>query len=86
MAKPKLATTSLAGCFGCHMSILDIDERILELVELIDFDKSPVDDIKEFTGPTSVISQSAGEPPVVSRSSTQKATSWRGVPRSSKVR
>lgn len=50
MEKPKLATTSLAGCFGCHMSVLDIDERILKLVELIDFDKSPVDDIKEFTG------------------------------------
>ena len=49
MAKPKLATTSLAGCFGCHMSILDIDERILKLIELVDFDKSPVDDIKEFT-------------------------------------
>jgi len=32
------------------MSILDIDDRILKLVELIDFDKSPVDDIKEFTG------------------------------------
>ncbi|HUS91894.1 MAG TPA: NADP oxidoreductase [Phycisphaerae bacterium] len=50
MAKPKVATSSLAGCFGCHMSILDIDERILELIELVDFDKSPVDDIKEFTG------------------------------------
>ncbi|MFW6155587.1 MAG: NADP oxidoreductase [Planctomycetota bacterium] len=50
MAKPKIATTSLAGCFGCHMSLLDIDERILELVELVDFDKSPIDDIKEFTG------------------------------------
>ena len=51
MAKPKVATTSLAGCFGCHMSILDIDERILQLIELVDFDKSPIDDIKEFTGP-----------------------------------
>lgn len=50
MAKPKVATTSLAGCFGCHMSLLDIDDRILKLVELVDFDKSPVDDIKEFTG------------------------------------
>ena len=50
MAKPKVATTSLAGCFGCHMSILDIDERILKLVELVDFDKSPIDDIKKFTG------------------------------------
>ncbi len=32
------------------MSILDIDERILQLVELVDFDKSPLDDFKEFTG------------------------------------
>ncbi len=50
MAKPKIATASLAGCFGCHMSVLDIDDRILKLVELVDFDKSPVDDIKKFTG------------------------------------
>ena len=50
MDKPKIATTSLAGCFGCHMSLLDIDDRILKLIELVDFDKSPVDDIKEFTG------------------------------------
>ena len=50
MAKPRVATTSLAGCFGCHMSLLDIDERILKLIELVDFDKSPIDDIKEFTG------------------------------------
>lgn len=50
MAKPKVATTSLAGCFGCHMSLLDIDDRILKLVELVDFDKSPIDDIKKFTG------------------------------------
>lgn len=50
MAKPKVATASLAGCFGCHMSLLDIDDRILKLLELVDFDKSPVDDIKEFTG------------------------------------
>lgn len=49
MSKPVLATTSLAGCFGCHMSILDIDERILDLVELVEFHKSPIDDIKTFT-------------------------------------
>lgn len=50
MGKPKVATTSLAGCFGCHMSVLDIDDRILQLIELVDFDKSPIDDLKEFTG------------------------------------
>lgn len=44
-----VATTSLAGCFGCHMSFLDIDEKILELVEIVEFNKSPIDDIKEFT-------------------------------------
>lgn len=49
MGKPKVATASLAGCFGCHMSILDIDDRILQLIDLVDFDKSPIDDIKEFT-------------------------------------
>ncbi len=54
MAKPKVATTSLCGCFGCHMSLLDIDDRILKLVELVDFDKSPIDDIKEFSGPVTV--------------------------------
>ena len=46
-AKLKLATTSLAGCFGCHMSFLDIDERILELVQLVEFDRTPLTDIKE---------------------------------------
>ena len=49
MSKKVIATTSLAGCFGCHMSFLDIDERILKLVELVEFNKSPVDDIKTFT-------------------------------------
>ncbi|MDO8931521.1 MAG: NADP oxidoreductase [Rhodocyclaceae bacterium] len=44
--KLRVATTSLAGCFGCHMSFLDIDERILQLVELVEFDRSPITDIK----------------------------------------
>jgi len=46
MSKLKVATTSLCGCFGCHMSFLDIDERILELVTLVEFDRSPITDIK----------------------------------------
>ncbi len=52
--KPKVATCALAGCFGCHMSLLDIDERILDLIDLVDFDKSPIDDIKELTGPVDI--------------------------------
>jgi len=49
MSKPIVATASLAGCFGCHMSLLDIDDRILQLIDLVEFHKSPVDDIKKFT-------------------------------------
>lgn len=46
--KPKLrvATVSLAGCFGCHTSFLDIDERLFELIEHVEFDRSPLTDIK----------------------------------------
>ena len=54
MAKAKVATTSLCGCFGCHMSFLDIDERILKLVELVEFDRSPINDIKKIDGPVDV--------------------------------
>jgi len=46
-AKVRIATTSLAGCFGCHMSFLDIDERLFDLLELVEFDRSPLTDIKE---------------------------------------
>ena len=36
------------------MSLLDIDERILELVDLVDFDRSPINDIKEIEGPVDI--------------------------------
>jgi NAD-reducing hydrogenase small subunit len=54
MTKPIIATASLAGCFGCHMSVLDIDAKILQLIELVEFNKSPIDDIKTFTKPCDV--------------------------------
>jgi len=44
--RPRIATASLAGCFGCHMSLLDIDERILDLVERVEFDRTPFTDVK----------------------------------------
>jgi NAD-reducing hydrogenase small subunit len=47
--KARIATTSLAGCFGCHMAILDIDERLIALMERVEFDRSPLTDIKTFT-------------------------------------
>lgn len=46
MSKIKIATDWLAGCAGCHMSFLDIDDRILQLMELVEFTSSPVTDLK----------------------------------------
>ena len=46
MSKIRVATASLAGCFGCHMSFLDIDEKIIDLAELVEFDRTPITDIK----------------------------------------
>ena len=48
-AKLKVATCSLAGCFGCHMSFLDMDEAIIPLIEKIEFDRSPLTDIKSLS-------------------------------------
>jgi len=47
--KKTIATISLAGCFGCHMSLLDIDLNLMELIELVNLNKSPLNDIKKFT-------------------------------------
>jgi NAD-reducing hydrogenase small subunit len=51
--KLRVATASLAGCFGCHMSLLDIDERLFDLVELVELDRSPLTDVKH-CGPCDV--------------------------------
>ena len=48
MSKLKLATVWLDGCSGCHMSFLDMDERLLELAELVDVVYSPLVDAKQF--------------------------------------
>jgi NAD-reducing hydrogenase small subunit len=47
--KLRFATVWLAGCSGCHMSFLDLDEWLFELAEHVDVVFSPVaSDIKEF--------------------------------------
>ena len=46
--KPKLATVWLGGCSGCHMSFLDMDERLLELAENVELVFSPLADVKKF--------------------------------------
>ena len=42
MAKIKVATDWLDACAGCHMSLLDIDERIVELLKYVEFSSSPI--------------------------------------------
>ena len=48
MSKKKLATVWLDGCSGCHMSFLDMDERLIELAGKVDLVYSPLVDAKEF--------------------------------------
>lgn len=48
MSKKRIGTVWLGGCSGCHMSLLDIDERILEVAKLADIVKCPIVDGKEF--------------------------------------
>ncbi len=48
MKKIKLATVWLAGCSGCHMSFLDLDEWLLELAQKVDIVYSPIADIKDY--------------------------------------
>ncbi len=47
MSKPKISTDWLGACAGCHMSLLDIDERIVEIAELADIRATPITDLKE---------------------------------------
>ncbi|HAW10128.1 MAG: NADP oxidoreductase [Candidatus Dormibacteria bacterium] len=47
-AKPRLATIWLDGCSGCHMSLLDMDERLLEITERADIVFGALVDVKEF--------------------------------------
>ncbi len=46
--KARVATAWLGGCAGCHMSLLDLDERLLELAARMDLVCSPLVDAKEF--------------------------------------
>lgn len=48
VAKPRVATVWLDGCSGCHMSLLDLDERLILLADKVDIVCSPVVDPKGF--------------------------------------
>ncbi|NEX20450.1 NADP oxidoreductase [Thiorhodococcus mannitoliphagus] len=45
--KITVATTWLDGCSGCHMSFLDMDQRLVDLAQQIDIVYSPLVDTKE---------------------------------------
>jgi NAD-reducing hydrogenase small subunit len=46
--KIRLATAWLGGCSGCHMSFLDLDEKLIDLAEAVELVYSPIADVKEF--------------------------------------
>ncbi|MBW7940641.1 MAG: NADP oxidoreductase, partial [Candidatus Omnitrophica bacterium] len=48
MSKKTLATVWLDGCSGCHMSFLDLDERLVGILDKADLVYSPLVDIKKF--------------------------------------
>ena len=47
-ARMRLATVWLAGCSGCHMSLLDMDERLIDLASVVDLVYGPFVDATEF--------------------------------------
>jgi len=49
VAKVKVATAWLDACAGCHMSFLDLDEALLDVVKAIELTATPITDFKEFT-------------------------------------
>lgn len=46
MGKPKISSDWMAGCAGCHMSLLDMDERIAKVLELAELRSTPITDLK----------------------------------------
>ncbi len=48
MKRTRLATVWLDGCSGCHMSILDMDELILNVAKKADVVYGPLVDAQEF--------------------------------------
>lgn len=42
--KPKLATVVLGGCTGCHVALLDLHERLVDLLGAVDLVYSPLTD------------------------------------------
>lgn len=48
MDRLKIATAWLGGCSGCHMSLLDLDEFLIELAAKIELVYCPLIDVKDY--------------------------------------
>jgi NAD-reducing hydrogenase small subunit len=46
MTKVKVAMDWLAACAGCEMSVLDMDERLVQLLDKIELTSTPITDLK----------------------------------------
>lgn len=51
MERPKIATAWLEGCAGCHMSLLDLDEKLLDILRAAELTVSPITDFKGYDFP-----------------------------------
>jgi NAD-reducing hydrogenase small subunit len=51
MPKPKVATVWLEGCAGCHMSFLDLDEALIDLLKQVELTVTPITDLKDYRFP-----------------------------------
>ncbi len=51
MGKPKVATVCLEGCAGCHMSLLDLDEKLVDILSKIELTVTPITDFKNYEFP-----------------------------------
>jgi len=51
MQKPKIATVWLEGCAGCHMSFLDLDETLIDILQKVELTVTPITDFKDYRFP-----------------------------------
>ena len=49
MAKVTVASVWLDACAGCHMSFLDLDEKLIDLLDSIELKATPITDFKKIT-------------------------------------
>ena len=55
MEKPNVVTVWLEGCSGCHMSFLDLDEGLLDVLSAVDLTHTPITDFKDYDFPEAVL-------------------------------